>query len=117
MHPSVSVTEMKERAVEGQSKLSTHRASRRAFLLKGLVVGAGAAGSGLLANALPVFAKTAGKLTSGDAAILRFLSAIEIIETDLWQQYNELGGVNGGNPAYMAALSNLDGDMPQYISD
>jgi len=25
--------------------------------------------------------------------------------------------VNGGNPAYMAALQNLDGDMPQYIAD
>jgi hypothetical protein len=44
-------------------------------------------------------------------------SAIELIESDLWQQYNELGGVNGGNPAYMAALSNLDSDMPQYIAD
>jgi hypothetical protein len=32
-------------------------------------------------------------------------------------QYSELGGVNGGNRAYMAALENLDGDMPQYISD
>jgi Ferritin-like domain len=50
-------------------------------------------------------------------AILRFLAAAELIETDLWQQYNELGGVEGGNPAYIAALSNLDGDMPQYISD
>ena len=56
-------------------------------------------------------------LTSGDVAILRFLAAAELIESDLWQQYNELGGVNGGNPAYMAALSNLDGDMPQYIAD
>jgi hypothetical protein len=35
----------------------------------------------------------------------------------LWEQYDELGGVNGGNSAYMAALSNLDGDMPQYITD
>ncbi len=56
------------------------------------------------------------RLTSGDVAILQFLAAAEIIETDLWQQYNELGGVNGGNP-YMAALQNLDGDMPQYITD
>src|SRR6266550_134716 len=38
-------------------------------------------------------------------------------EAVLWQQSNELGGVQGGNPAYIAALSNLDGDMPQYISD
>src|SRR5258708_2299800 len=57
------------------------------------------------------------RLTSGDVAILQFLAAAEIIETDLWQQYNELGGVNGGNPAYIAALQNLDGDMPQYITD
>ena len=124
MQSSVPIAEMKERALEGQSKLSTQRASRRTFLLKGLAVGAGAAGSGLLANALPVFAKTAGKLTSGDAAILRFLSAIEIIETDLWQQYNELGGVQdaevpggSGSPAYVLKLQVLDQDMPQYIHD
>jgi hypothetical protein len=56
-------------------------------------------------------------VTKGDVAILRFLAAAEIIETDLWEQYNELGGANGGNPSYIAALENLDGDMPQYISD
>jgi hypothetical protein len=32
------------------------------------------------------------RITSGDIAILRFLAAAEIIETDLWQQYAELGG-------------------------
>ena len=58
-----------------------------------------------------------GKLTRGDTALLRFLAAAELIESDLWVQYNELGGVKGGNPSYIAALSNLDGDMPQYISD
>jgi hypothetical protein len=58
-----------------------------------------------------------GSLNSTDVAILQFLAAVELIESDLWQQYNELGGVNGGNPAYMAALANLDGDMPQYIAD
>jgi hypothetical protein len=56
-------------------------------------------------------------IAKGDVAILRLLAAVELIESDLWQQYNELGGVTGGNPAYMAALSNLDSDMPQYISD
>jgi hypothetical protein len=58
-----------------------------------------------------------GRLSRGAAAILRFLAAAELIESDLWNQYNELGGVNGGNPAYIPALDNLDGDMPQYISD
>jgi len=56
-------------------------------------------------------------LTHGDAAILRFLAAAELLESDLWTQYSELGGVGGGNAAYVAALQNLDGDMPQYITD
>jgi len=58
-----------------------------------------------------------GRLPKGDVAILRFLAAAELIESDFWQQYNELGGVNGGNAAYKLALQNLDSDMPQYISD
>ena len=62
-------------------------------------------------------AQSSSAITEGDVAILRLLAAVELIESDLWQQYNELGGVNGGNPAYMAALSNLDSDMPQYIAD
>jgi hypothetical protein len=33
-----------------------------------------------------------GRLTRGDAAILRFLAAAGIIERDLWLQYAELGG-------------------------
>ena len=56
-------------------------------------------------------------ITDGDKAILRFLAAAEIIETDLWQQYAELGGVDAANSGYVAALEILDGDQPQYISD
>ncbi|MCW3097340.1 MAG: hypothetical protein JWL77_2958 [Chthonomonadaceae bacterium] len=63
-------------------------------------------------------------LNQGDAAILRFLAAAEIIETDLWQQYNELGGVQdtevpggSGNPAYTEAIKVLDEDMDVYIHD
>src|ERR1700736_5309510 len=91
---------------------------RRSFL-KGL----GIAGATLSAGALLGTESTAqatrstGRLSKGDAALLRFAAAAELIEADLWQQYNELGGVRGGNPAYIAALSNLDGDMPQYIAD
>jgi hypothetical protein len=56
-------------------------------------------------------------LTTGDAAILRFLAAAEIIETDLWQQYAELGGVtNEPQNSYQAAFEQLDGDGPQYIT-
>jgi hypothetical protein len=60
----------------------------------------------------------------GDVAILRFLAALEIIEADLWEQYNELGGIrdseltNGtGIKAYTDALNTIDGDMSQYIHD
>ena len=60
----------------------------------------------------------------GDAAILRFLAAAEILETDLWQQYNELAGIQdsevpggSGNEAYTEAVEALDEDMAQYIHD
>ncbi|MBJ7597166.1 ferritin-like domain-containing protein [Candidatus Nephthysia bennettiae] len=85
---------------------------RRSFLK-----GVGAVGATLPAGVLFATQAQAASLSKGDAAILRFLAAAEIIESDLWQQYNELGGVKGGNPAYILALQNLDGDMPQYITD
>src|SRR5437879_1103054 len=94
--------------------------SRRSFLHQGMAVGAGAAAVGLSASR----AEEDGGLTQGDAAILRFLAAAEILETDLWQQYNELGGVQdaevpggSGNPAYTEALKVLDEDMDIYIHD
>jgi len=91
---------------------------RRSFL-KGLgIAGATLSAGTLLGSEANAQARAAtGRLSHGDAALLRFAAAVELIEADLWQQYNELGGVNGGNAAYMAALSNLDGDMPQYIAD
>ena len=96
--------------------------SRRSFLGKSLAVGAGTIGAGLLPNAHT--ARASGGLTRGDADILRFLAAAELIEADLWQQYNELGGIQDdevpggtGNPAYTAAIEVLDEDMNQYIHD
>lgn len=95
------------------------RTSRRAFL-----AGAGGAALGLelLGGVSPAFAE--GGLTPGDAALLRFAAAAEIIETDFWQQYNELGGIQDsevpggtGSPAYTAALTVLDSDMAQYVHD
>jgi hypothetical protein len=88
---------------------------RRSFL-KGVGLAGAAAVPGSALFATEALARSSA-IPNGDVAILRFLAAAELIESDLWQQYNELGGVNGGNPAYMAALSNLDSDMPQYISD
>src|SRR6266487_2166504 len=59
-------------------------------------------------------ARADGGITDGDAAILRFLAAAELLETDLWQQYNELAS---GNDAYMEAIEAIDDDFPQYIAD
>jgi hypothetical protein len=118
-----------EKIMEHNGQPSKHTTSRRSFLGKGLAVGgAGAIGAGLgLGGGLlvPAFAQAgSGSLTQGDVAILRFLAAIEILETDLWQQYNELGGIQdsevpggSGSTAYTAALTVLDGDMSQYIHD
>src|SRR5438445_13089498 len=86
--------------------------SRRTFLGTSLAAGAGAAGAGLLPG---ISARATGTLTQGDAAILRFLAALEILETDFWQQYNELGGVQdsevpggSGSKPYTKALAQQD---------
>ncbi len=101
------------------SGLARGDATRRSFL-----VGAGALGAGLLIDAPLAAAHTRRRLTEGDESILRFLAAAETLETDFWQQYNELGGVQdsevpggSGSSAYTAALAVLDADMAQYIHD
>src|ERR1700735_4637149 len=99
---------------------------RRSFMKSGLLAGGAATvGAGLLANATPARAQERGRLNPGDAAILRFLAAAELIESDLWTQYAELGGIGNNPPVevqpsqlnpYQTALSNLDTDGPQYIA-
>jgi hypothetical protein len=115
--------------------LAPNALPRRSFLRR-LGVGAMllAPGASIIGAAPKASAKSGGAVSRGDAAILRFLAAAEILESDLWEQYWELGGVpfgehvdiprgesapvfNGGNAAYIAALQVLDGDMPQYIAD
>src|SRR5260370_35173200 len=111
---------------EGRSK-PTHKADRRSFLKKGvLAAGAATAGAGLLATRLSATSHGAeeksGRLTPGDAALLRFAAAAEVLEADSWGQSNELGGIpntsevpgGSGNPAYTAALHMLHSAMPHY---
>src|SRR5713101_6013479 len=111
-----------EKNVEEKVKPSKRSLSRRSFLGKSLAVGAGTIGVGLLTG--PRTAEARGGLTPGDAALLRFAAAAEILEADFWIQYNELGGVQDdevsggtGNPDYTDALEVLDEDMPTYIHD
>jgi hypothetical protein len=108
---------------EKKTNRRRHSFSRRAFLRGSLAAGAGTIGLGLLGNT-PSTRASRGGLTPGDAALLRFPAALELLEADFWIQYNELGGIpdpevpgGTGNPLYTAALAMLDTDMAQYIHD
>ena len=123
-------------------KSNSEQASRPVVGRRSFLKGLGATGAVLLpASALLATKAEArndgfgGKIGKGDASILRFLAAAEILESDLWEQYWELGGTQesdfastnpatgaaptptGGNANYTTALQILDGDMPQYILD
>src|SRR5258708_24169356 len=113
--------------------------NRRSFLKNSVVAGATVtAGAAILENVPSALAEPGnGHLTRGDAAILRWLAAAEIIESDLSLQYTELAGTQdnevssiasqqipgypasptGGSSAYTNAVLQLDGDMDQYIHD
>jgi hypothetical protein len=105
--------------------------NRRSFLTNGLTAaGVAASGAAFLSGSNTLYAdddqgeQDNKKLTKGDAALLRFAAAAEILETDFWVQYNELAGVQdkeepdgSGNPAFTEALAQLDEDMAQYVHD
>jgi hypothetical protein len=103
-----------------------HHADRRNFLRTGAIAGTAlvAGASGAIAQEFDDTDRSRRPLNRGDIAILRLFAALEILETDFWQQYNELGGIQdsevpggSGNAAYTKALQNLDEDMDQYIHD
>src|SRR5438876_179109 len=105
----------------GRSKAETPAANpkgnlaRRTFM-KRLGLGGTAllpASTALATRTIARAAGLGGGLSAGDADILRLLAAAEILESDLWQQYNE---VALGNEAFQQALQVLDGDMPTYVN-
>jgi hypothetical protein len=113
-----------------QTNISKGAINRRSFVKNGLTAaGLATAGVGLLSTSSSLLAdeekgERSGRLSQGDAALLRFAAAAEILETDFWVQYNELCGIpdsevpgGTGNPAFTAALSVLDADMAQYVHD
>src|SRR6266496_4437368 len=96
--------------------------SRRSFLGKTIALGAGTVGAGLLSSIRA--AEASSSLSPGDAALLRFPAALELLEADFWIQYNELGGIQddevpggSGNPAYTEALEVIEDEMRDYIHD
>src|ERR1700732_4682892 len=110
-----------------------HHADRRSFLKTGAIAGTAlVAGASAMAQQVAADTDASNRpLTKGDIAILRLLAAVELIESDLWLQYAELGGVQvfgpqgselpglptGGSALYTVKLNKLDGDMSQYIHD
>src|ERR1700740_384345 len=129
---------MREKTISGKNPSQTQPASNdiqskdpnssTAVARRSFIKGLGVVGATLLPGAALLKAQStssSGKLSKGDADLLRFALWAELVESDLWTQYNELGGAtapndgpfNAGNPPYIAALQNLDGDMPQYITD
>ena len=134
--PSPAATaEPTQTAVDEVNK-QWNRVVRRRSFLKGL----GVTGAALSAGAFlgtKAEAQSSASISQGDAAILRFLAAAEIIESDLWLQYQEFLGIQdsevsriaskqipgypaaptGGNQAFITEIVKLDMDMPQYIHD
>ncbi len=92
--------------------------SRRQFLkqsaIGGVALGIAATQGGISPAHSASAVANYGGLDAGDAAILRFLAAAELIEHDLWLQYAELGE---NNPAYKEALEAIDDDMVDYAVD
>jgi hypothetical protein len=138
--PATLSPETLTRSTEEDDQLQPRGLVQRRSFLKGLGVAGAALSAGSLLTTVAVAEERSGSLTRGDAAILRFLAAAEIIESDLWLQYAELGGTQdneiptlansvnppipnyptsptGGSPTYTNALNQLDGDMAQYIHD
>jgi len=98
------------------------KADRRSFLRNSAIVGGALVASTSLSHAQGVMGESS--ITQGDINILRFLAAVELVEADLWQQYNELAGIQdkevpggSGNPAFTEALNVLGEDMSQYVHD
>src|SRR6266542_1628185 len=117
-------TESRQQAENLETRVKPRKRfiSRRPFLGKSLALGAGTIGVGLLGDTRT--AEASGGLTPGDAALLRFPAALELLEADFWIQYNELGGIQddevpggSGNPDYTEALEVIEDEMGDYIHD
>src|SRR5271154_3496940 len=96
--------------MERSETLIKKKSNRRSFIKDGMVAaGVATVGAGLAASGVSTFgAQNSGRLTPGDIAILRFLAAAELIESDLWIQYNELGGLTSGIPSEVDPTQTLN---------
>jgi hypothetical protein len=100
-----------------QSKPNESSVNRRSFLQRSSLFGAAAAFlpmAGLLSTPRKAQAAPAAQsgLSDSDLAVLSFLAAAELVETDLWQQYTELAT---NNVKFRKALESIDEALPDYI--
>jgi Ferritin-like domain len=122
--PVAAPSETTDHTTEDSGHSPSRKVSPRRSFIKGLGVVGAALSVGSVLKTDAEAEEHRRFIPTGDAAILRFLAAAEILETDLWQQYNELAGIQdsevpggNGNEAYTEAVKALDEDMDQYIHD
>src|SRR5690242_14969361 len=107
--------------VENQDRTSGVKHSSPRVLGRRAFFGRMATGAALLVpgaaflSAKPSHPPGPMRISKGDAALLRFAAAAEILETDFWVQYNELAGIQDseepdgtGNQPYHDAVAQLD---------
>jgi hypothetical protein len=83
-----------------------------------MLAGGAAIGAGVLSGSTKAFGEgdRGGFLTRGDIAILRFVAAAELLETDLWIQYAKLGGLTPGQ-APVEVTPSFTGATGRYFPD
>src|ERR1700678_3181289 len=92
-------SQKEETSMEVTPNSKQRSVNRRSLLKGGLLAGGATLGAGLLGKGTQAFAQDDNRrLNSGNVAILRFLAAAELIESDLWTQYAELGGIGKNLP-------------------
>jgi hypothetical protein len=106
---------------EAESSRKTKLDSGFFSTIGGLEASVAAAGAMLIRARSTSFGQkldyTNDRLTKGEIAILRFLTAIELIEIDLWQQYDELGGATTAQQSdYQLALQFLNRLGSKFIT-
>ena len=76
---------------EDVASLARKAFNRRSFMRNSALAGAVMTGASVLDSVPAAFGEPGkGHLTRGDAAILKWLAAAEIIESDIWLQYQKL---------------------------
>jgi hypothetical protein len=102
VQPTRLLDQKREEFMNNSEDILERRVNRRSFLRNGAIAaGTVTAGAALLSHGLAAFGQESNggsSLTKGDIAILQFLAAAELIESDLWQQYAELGGIDNNPP-------------------